>query len=386
MAAVTEEKLSNVDKLCRQSIQKYLDIKGIPYEKQGYYLRLTDHDSLVVDTRITSQKPYETFYWNSQGVGGNLYNFLRSYEGLEKKLALDQLEKLAPELAKAPQHHYRAVEYQPEKWPGSRQSQQMINYFTKIRKLDERLIQVLIKHGLIRQLRNGSAFFSWRDKNMKEIGGDVQGTVVDHKKFGKRGTVKMIAKGSAREFGFRFNANSKNDDTKKLYVFESPIDMLSYFQMHGNQPGAKTFLSLNGAATKVNTVSNYITKFGVPDEIHLALDTDTAGLKGIIRINGKLETLRKEHGWDSMKIIVDQPNSNNKDWNDALKLNDKQYYAESMHDFANRKTKELGAKRIRQIMDEMLAGNMGNSKAITDKINPQKASFKQHFEDKRKER
>ena len=36
MAAVTEEKLSNVDKLCRQSIQKYLDIKGIPYEKQGY--------------------------------------------------------------------------------------------------------------------------------------------------------------------------------------------------------------------------------------------------------------------------------------------------------------------------------------------------------------
>ena len=69
--------------------------------------------------------------------------------------------------------------------------------------------------------------------------------------------------------------------TLKGYIFlESPIDMLSYFQMHGNQPGAKTFLSLNGAATKVNTVSNYITKFGVPDEIHLALDTDTAGLEG----------------------------------------------------------------------------------------------------------
>ena len=29
---------------------------------------------------------------------------------------------------------------------------------------------------------------------------------------------------------------------------------------------------------------------------------------------------------------------------------------------------------------------MGNSKAITNKVNPQKASFKQHFEDKRKER
>ena len=96
MAALTE-----TDRLCRQSIQKYLDVKGIPYERQGYYLRLRDHDSLVVDTRITKEKPYETFYWNSQAVGGNLYNFLRNYENMESKEAFDELKKMAPELAKA---------------------------------------------------------------------------------------------------------------------------------------------------------------------------------------------------------------------------------------------------------------------------------------------
>ncbi len=72
----------------------------------------------------------------------------------------------------------------------------MINYFTKTRKLDERLIQVLIKHGLIRQLRATVVHsLSWRDKNIKkEIGGDVQGTIVDHKRFGKRGTIKNDCK------------------------------------------------------------------------------------------------------------------------------------------------------------------------------------------------
>lgn len=92
--------LTETDRLCRQSIQKYLDVKGIPYERQGYYLRLRDHDSLVVDTRVTKEKPYETFYWNSQAVGGNLYNFLRSYEKMEAKEAFDELKKMAPERLK----------------------------------------------------------------------------------------------------------------------------------------------------------------------------------------------------------------------------------------------------------------------------------------------
>lgn len=42
-----------MDALCRQSIQSYLDLRGIPYTQEGRYLRLKEHDSLVIDTQIT---------------------------------------------------------------------------------------------------------------------------------------------------------------------------------------------------------------------------------------------------------------------------------------------------------------------------------------------
>ena len=70
-----DNKLSTINKpvtpkttIFNQSIQKYLDIEGIPYAQEGHYLRLSDHDSLVVDTRISEKKPYETWFWNSRGV------------------------------------------------------------------------------------------------------------------------------------------------------------------------------------------------------------------------------------------------------------------------------------------------------------------------------
>ena len=50
------------ERLSNQSIQKYLDLKGIGYTRNGNYLKLMDHDSLVIDTRITDQKKCETFF------------------------------------------------------------------------------------------------------------------------------------------------------------------------------------------------------------------------------------------------------------------------------------------------------------------------------------
>ena len=155
--------LTETDRLCRQSIQKYLDVKGIPYERQGYYLRLRDHDSLVVDTRVTKEKPYETFYWNSQAVGGNLYNFLRSYEKMEAKEAFDELKKMAPELAKAEVHEVRAEPYEPEKWRGHAQHDQAKNYLVGKRRLNPQLVEALFKQGLVRELNNGDLFFSWKN-------------------------------------------------------------------------------------------------------------------------------------------------------------------------------------------------------------------------------
>lgn len=315
-----------LDELCQQSIQNYLDIRKIGYEQQGAYLRLKDHDSLVVDTRITPGKKCETFYWNSQGVGGNLFNFLVSYEGMDKHQAIEQLKQLSPELVN---HKPRVVKTKPfssRDWPASQQTQAVSNYLTKTRKLDPRLVQLLLKQGLVRQLKNGNAFFSWRDKNGKEVGGDVQGTVINHEKYGKRGTIKRIARGSQKNLGFHFNMHDPKGDNSisKLYVFESPIDALSYFQMHGaKQRGNKSFISLNGAGSKVKTIVQFMKQNGFPNELHLAFDTDEAGVKGAEKANELITNLGQAYKvFNEMKVVVDQPDASNKDWNEALQKGD----------------------------------------------------------------
>ena len=316
-----------MDALCRQSIQSYLDLKGIPYTQDANYLRLKDHDSLVVDTRITPNKPYETFYWNSQGVGGNLFHFLRYYENYSGKDALSLLEKMGPALAK----HQRTIPkvetikkvYQPYKHRGVKYPKRSLEYFTKVRKLSPKLVNAMYRTGLVRELPNGNAFFVWYDHKMKEVGGDEQGTYINHQKFGKRGTKKKVAWGSQKDLGFHFSCNFGNAP-QRLYVFESPIDALSFAQMHGREyPGKQRFLSINGAGTKVETLPKFIADFansGVPAELHICFDTDKAGFKGVNKAKERYDWMQSLRipAFEKMKFVVDQPPTKYKDWNEQL--------------------------------------------------------------------
>lgn len=314
-----------IEELCQQSIRAYLDVKGIAYQQEGAYLRLKDHDSLVVDTRITPGKSYETFYWNSQGVGGNLYNFLQAYMGLDKKQTIEELKALNPQLATQPRHEQPTKPYRPQDWQASKSTARVKAYLTQVRKLDPQLVDLLIQKQLLRQLKSGDAFFSWRNAEGKEVGGDVQGTYVSHKKYGKRGTLKRVAVGSQKNLGFHFNYGSRGSEQSKLYVFESPIDALSYFQMHGfKQEGDKRFLSLNGAGTKVKTIVHFMQReHFYPKELHLAFDTDEAGIKGAKKANELIQELGTAYKqFRDMRVIVDQPAAGIKDWNEALQRGD----------------------------------------------------------------
>ena len=363
-----DNKLSTINKpvtpkttIFNQSIQKYLDIEGIPYSQEGHYLRLRDHDSLVVDTRISEKKPYETWFWNSRGVGGNLYNFLVTYQHMNRHQAYETLSQLSPELAKAKVHHVKIEKYNPNKWKPSLNNNKARNYLTNVRQLNPKLVDALFKMKITRELRNGDLYFSWLDKNMREVGGDVQGTTIDYQRFGKRGTRKMIAKGSAKDFGFNFR-HFDGSGNLKLYIFESPIDALSFYNLHPNLKGDNYYLSLNGAGTKVKTITAFFKQIGIPKEVHLAMDTDDAGFKGMIHAHHMLKPINKSLSieMDQMKVYFDQPNSVYKDWNDALKAKDRNVTVENIDQFTNRKIKENGKSWFKEEVKEFAKGNLGN--------------------------
>lgn len=329
--------------LCRQSIQSYLDLKGIPYTQDNNYLRLQDHDSLVVDTRITPEKPYETFYWNSQGVGGNLFHFLKDYERYSPGEAVRVLKEMEPALTNhehvLPKVHQVKKVYESYKHQGVRNPKRSIDYFINVRKLSPKLVHAMYKSGLVRELRNGNAFFVWYNRKMKEVGGDEQGTLVNHDKFGKRGTKKKVAWGSKDDFGFHFSCKFGNKP-ERLYVFESPIDALSFAQMHGHEyTGKQRFLSLNGAGTKAKTIPAFIGEFGVPAELHVCLDTDKAGYKGVQKVKERYDWLRSLDipALEKMKLVIDQPPLKYKDWNEQLQKNqDTKLRSMSYEDFMQR--------------------------------------------------
>ena len=320
------------EKLSNQSIQKYLDLKGIGYTRNGNYLKLMDHDSLVIDTRITDQKKCETFFWNSKGIGGNLYQFMREYLGMESTDILKELKKLSPELSKAVANRYEDKKYAPEKWKNKGNHEQVKDYLINKRKLSTRLVNGLINRDLLRELKYGDALFVWKEKG-QEVGSDIQGTRIDHEKYGDRGTKKMVVPGSKKNYGFNFSVRTKANK-QKFFIFESPIDALSFYQTYIPQNYQKKdegyrFISLNGAGTKLETIGEFFKTVGVPDELHLNFDADKAGVKAFMKFvvdadigfESKFATDEKQ-----VKVYADIPKSVDvKDWNEALQKGETEF-------------------------------------------------------------
>ena len=151
------------------------------------------------------------------------------------------------------------------------------DYLINKRKLSTRLVNGLIDRDLLRELKYGDALFVWKEKG-QEVGSDIQGTRIDHEKYGDRGTKKMVVPGSKKNYGFNFSVRTKADK-QKFFIFESPIDALSFYQTYMPQNYQKKdegyrFISLNGAGTKLETIGEFFKTVGVPDELHLNFDTE----------------------------------------------------------------------------------------------------------------
>lgn len=134
----------------------------------------------------------------------------------------------------------------------------------------------------------------------------------------EQGIPRHAHKRSANSFGKSFRQNVEGSDPKysfhhlgtdgKLYVFEAPIDMLSFITLYPEDWKSHNYVACCG--TSAIPVMSMLSRMPHAQEVFLCLDNDAAGQAASLRM---AEQIAEQFG-----IASDRLAPQNKAWNDDL--------------------------------------------------------------------
>ncbi|BCC15071.1 hypothetical protein BC30048_p2084 (plasmid) [Bacillus cereus] len=311
---MTEKKRVSEEEIMKAKdvdLLSYLEAKGETFKKEGNYYRHTEHDSLVIRDNM--------YAWNSRGEKGyGAINFAKMYYGMSfVQAVIDINEGGYKEFDRSKSAANKKQEkFEYPKHLEVKDTTAIKNYLVNERKIDERLVNWLIKKDLLVQDKRNNVVYKWKEQGGKGkiIGMSRQGTV---KMDNKRGSFKQIVPNYEKiNAGFTVDVG-KPDKINKMYFYEDPIDMLSHWSIKQNQIKDARLVSMHGlkAQTVIESIMD-ASKEGLKiKEIIMAVDNDKAGREFL----------------DTMKNIVDckneLPPTLELDWNDERKkqVNEKQH-------------------------------------------------------------
>ncbi|EGO5140786.1 toprim domain-containing protein [Enterococcus faecalis] len=241
---------------------------GMGLERSGGSYNWSEHDSFVITPKRNS------FYWNSRQVGGGPIQMVQAVKECSLAQAVDYLQELdvkafdaSKEPPKKPFHYYmkEAMDLSIAE-----------DYLMNERQLSEETIHYFVSEGLLAQStykdkKTGETepviVFKHKDPSGKIQGVALQGIVEDYSKH-DRGRLK-------RTFGDGFIGLSvkvgnppsfqkaTSENPLKLIVFEAPIDLMSYYELHKDTIGDAVLLTMNGL--RKEAVSTYLANEIAPD-------------------------------------------------------------------------------------------------------------------------
>ncbi|ACL77049.1 DUF3991 domain-containing protein [Ruminiclostridium cellulolyticum] len=126
-------------------------------------------------------------------------------------------------------------------------------------------------------------------------------------------------KSTATGSGFRINVEgsnpaysfhyiSKNSHPHTLFVFEAPIDLLSYISLHPQNWENSSYVALNGVSGQ--PILKLLELYPQLQRVSLCLDNDKAGFKAA----GRIHKILQQQGLEDVVYDV----SEHKDWNEDL--------------------------------------------------------------------
>lgn len=338
MAKNHKERVKALEEAEKKDIVDVAQSLGMGLIKQGNNYLWDEHDSFVFNTRKN------LFYWNSRQKGGGAIQLVQIVKECSRPEAIEYLNNMElgtfeaiQETKKAPFHYYMKEH---------KKIQVSMDYLMNDRKLSKETIQFFISHGVLAQStfkdkESGHTepviVFKHKDLEGNVKGISLQGIWENHELHGKRGRLKKTYGngfyGMSVPVG-NFNENTPTSETPlRIIAFESPIDLMSYYELYKDTIGDALLVSMNGL--RKGTLSTYIAnQMGVlikeeekpdyldklqnlgakTDKIHisLAVDNDEAGK---LFVDG--------FGIDFLPVQQELPmlleGKEKSDWNDLLK-------------------------------------------------------------------
>ena len=133
-----------------------------------------------------------------------------------------------------------------------------------------------------------------------------------------RGVPRHAHKRSCNSSGKSFRQNVEGSDSRysfhhigtdgRLFVFEAPIDLLSYITMYPESWQTHSYVACCGTSAVPALAT--LERLPFPEEVFLCLDNDQAGETGSLRMAGQIA---ERFGIASNRLLP-----KHKDWNDDL--------------------------------------------------------------------
>lgn len=270
-------------------LEEFLRCRGERLLTSGREKRLASDHSITIRGN--------EWYDHAEEHGGHAVSFVQKFYGLSYPDAVTML--LSGEMGTDyPTAREREVET-PRPFalpPANKDMRRVYAYLTKHRSIDRNVITHFAREKLLYEdARYHNAVFVGTDEN---------------------GIPRHAHKRSVNSYGKVFRLNVEGSDPRysfhhigtdgSLYVFEAPIDLLSYITLHPEKWSAHSYVACCG--TSIQPVLKMLERLPQINTVLLCLDNDDAGHLACQRMSAQLA----EH------YTVERLVPKNKDWNDDL--------------------------------------------------------------------
>ena len=236
-----------IDRANQTDLVSFLQAQGEQLERAGQEYRWKRHDSLTVREN--------RWYRHSQSKGGGPIDFVMEFYG---KSFLEAVEMLIGERGEAPPPVYLQFRLPPK----SPDNQTARNYLTAARRIDEDVSGFFFSCGdLYEEAAHHNAVFVGRDESGIPRYAHQRGTA---------GSFRLDVKGSDKAFNFCYRGEGE-----RLFVFEAPIDLLSFLCLFKKDWQKQSYLALGGVGEKA--LLRFLSDRPNIKTVFLCLDSDEAG-------------------------------------------------------------------------------------------------------------